>query len=410
MKIRFILVLGILIIGILVTSQSCVSDPSVVIYDYELTPSVFMPGDSGTLKLTITNAETTNTVSKTTVSGPSTTVSTDTVGAIFTKIWLVSASDKNDKLIKSTIDYKDAGELAPAASFEVTFDITAENGIIEDLYFPNVKINLESYTDVSFPIPIKVSNTSVDIIPKSVPSKISLSGETELTLNIVNNRENSVEGVSVIAEEIEGIDYISNNVFIGTLDSDSSEEASFSVVSQNIGNYNLSFKVEYKNGDNFHNTELSIPIEITQNYDVAPVIYSFPKTITKGETGDIRLEVYNAKTESISGVLVIPSSDISVSPSKYFIGSMDPDDVFSASFDIDTTELDIGKNYTVDFKVSFKQGNSYYETESVGSTFSVLKISEKQGTNPLIYLLIFVVFIILIYILIRFFKKRRISK
>ena len=84
MKIRFILVLGILLVSILITSQTCVSDPSIIIYDYELAPSVFMPGDSGTLKLTITNAETTNTVSKTTVSGPSTTVSTDTVGAIFT--------------------------------------------------------------------------------------------------------------------------------------------------------------------------------------------------------------------------------------------------------------------------------------------------------------------------------------
>ena len=410
MRIRFILVLGILLISILVTSQSCVSDPSVIIYDYELTPSVFMPGDSGTLKLTIKNAEATNTVSKTTVSGPSTTVTTDTVGAIFTKIWLVSASDKNDKLIKSTIDYEDSGELAPSASFDVTFDIIAENGIIENLYFPYIKINLESYTDVSFPIPIKVSNTSVDIIPESVPSKISLSGETEITLNIVNNRENSVDGVSVIAEEIDGIDYVSNNVFIGTLDSDSSEDVSFSIVPQNIGIYNLTFKVEFKNGDNFHNSELSVPIEITQNYDVAPVIYSFPKTFIKGETSDIRLEVYNAKTESISGVLVVPSSNISISPSKYFIGSMDPDDVFSASFDIDTKDLDVGKNYTIDFKVSFKQGDSYYETESVGSTFSVLKLSEKQSTNPLVYLLILVFFIIIIYILIRFFKKRRISK
>ena len=57
------------------------ADPAVIIDSYELYPEVFMPGDTGTLKLTIKNAETTNTVQHSSTIGSDTTVRTDTVGA-----------------------------------------------------------------------------------------------------------------------------------------------------------------------------------------------------------------------------------------------------------------------------------------------------------------------------------------
>ena len=56
---------------------------------------------------------------------------------------------------------------------------------------------------------------------------------------------------------------------------------------------------------------------------------------------------------------------------------MDPDDVFSASFDIYTDNLDYGNN-TIEFEVSFKQGNEYYKTPTISTTFSVGK---NEGTN-----------------------------
>jgi len=410
LRIKYIIFLGIFLLGILFSSSICVSDPSVIVYDYELSPSLLMPGDNGTLTLTIKNAESTNTVARTTASGSTSTVYTDTRGATINNIWIVSDSDNNGKKVKTTLNYEDTGELAPATSYDITFKIIAEDGITEGLYFPTVRIDVETYTDVSFPIPVKVSNTTLDIVKKTIPSKIPMSGATDITLSVVNSRDLSFDGVNIIAEEIEGIEYISSNVHIGTIQSGSSEDVIFSIVPQVKGKYNLSFEMKYKNGDNFHKSTLSVPIEVAENYDVAPVIYSFPKTVTKGENADVRLEVYNAKTESISGVLVIPSSNVSISPSKYFIGSMDPDDVFSASFDIDTSDLKIDENYTLDFKVSFKQGDSYYETQSVASTFTVIKPNEKQNINPLFYVLAFIITIILIYLLIRFFKKRRISK
>ena len=70
-------------------------------------------------------------------------------------------------------------------------------------------------------------------------------------------------------------------------------------------------------------------------------------------------------------------TDATVIPSQYFIGAMDPDDVFSASFDIYSDMLDYG-NHTIKFKVSFKQGSEYYETPSISHSFKVIS---GEGTN-----------------------------
>jgi hypothetical protein len=50
---------------------------------------------------------------------------------------------------------------------------------------------------------------------------------------------------------------------------------------------------------------------------------------------------------------------------------MDPDDVFSASFDIYADTVGYGTQI-IGFKVSFKQGNDYYETPLASKSFSVV--------------------------------------
>ena len=107
------------------------ADPSIIIYDYELTPKIFMPGDYGTLKLTIKNAETTNTIARTTTGSTTTTVYTDMVGATFNNIWIIPASDNYGKKVKATLNYEDTGYLAPSASFDITFKMIVETGITD---------------------------------------------------------------------------------------------------------------------------------------------------------------------------------------------------------------------------------------------------------------------------------------
>jgi len=368
----------VILITLLFTTLSCFfpnvsADPSIIIYDYELSPEVFMPGDSGTLTLTIKNAEPTNTYITTSGSSSySNNVHTDTIGAEFNNIWITAAEDNHGKQVKASLNYEDTGYLAPATSFEITFKIIAEAGITEGLYFPTVGIDIEYYTDVTFPIPVNVSNATIDLISTSVPSKISKSGSTQITFTAVNNRDSTVDNIVVTPVTIDGVEFTPESVFIESINSDSSEDITFSVKPIESGVKNLSFSISYKNGYNIHTSSFNETIEIIDTLDVGSLFTSLPKSIKKGESSRITLEVYNAKTESITGVIVTPISNTTVLPSQYFIGSMDPDDVFSASFDIFTDDLYYGNN-TIEFEVSFKQGNEYYKTPTISTMFSVGK-------------------------------------
>ena len=119
-KVGIILVSFLLLFSILIPLASAA--PSIIIYDYELTPKIFMPGDIGTLKLTIKNAEATNTQASTTTTGSTSVVYTVSVGAAFNNIWLIQSTDRNGKRVKASASYEDTGYLSPSASFDITFD------------------------------------------------------------------------------------------------------------------------------------------------------------------------------------------------------------------------------------------------------------------------------------------------
>ena len=403
MKMTIGLIVGFITIILIFPTIS--ADPTVIIEGYSLSPEVFMPGDSGILTLTIKNAESTNTVQKTETVGTSTTIRTDTVAATIDKIWITYASDGNHK-VKATQSYEDVGDLAPASSISINFKLIAEENITEGLYFPIARVDVDTYEDVHFPIPVKVSNATVDLLLTDVPSKISKSGSTLVTITAVNSRENAVDGVTIIPQSYDGLEFTPNSVFVGTLEADASSEASFSIKPDDVGIHNLSFNVQFKNGDNVHTEQMTSTIEVVESLDVAPVLVSFPSKIEKGKSTRVSLEVYNAKTESITGVIVTPITEATVSPSQYFIGSMDPDDVFSASFDISPGTLPYG-TYNLGFKVTFKQDNEYFETPIISSNFSVIPATQRGREGGLFVLIGAVIIAILVILFFVFYKKKR---
>ena len=382
-----------------------------------------MPGDEGILRVTLKNAEPTNTYAYATVIGSTTYTSTDSVGAEFNNIWITKSEDSNGKEVRATLNYENTGYLAPTASFELIFQIIAEDGIKEGLYFPKINIDIETFTDAIFPIPLNVSNATVELIETSVPSKISQSGATQIDFSVVNNRASAVNNIIITPQEHEGITFSPESVFLESLNGDSAEEITFSLNPLSLGFHNVTFNMSFKNGNNIHYEELTTKIEVIDTLDVGSVFTTIPRSITQGKSSRISLEVYNAKTESITGVIVTPITDAIVLPSQYFIGAMDPDDVFSASFDIYTEDLDLG-TYDLEFDVSFKQDNEYYQTPSLATQYEVISgqgysygangvtngDTEQQSGNlmmsclPILIAIIVLVAIIIIY---RWKKGRR---
>jgi hypothetical protein len=371
-----------------------------------------MSGDTAILDITIYNAETSATSTTQTTSSSTTTTIVQTSGANIAKVWITTVYD-GDKKISASSSFEDIGKIASGANIPLSFKITSDEGITEDWYFPKVKINLEDAThqDVEYPITIRVSNKTVELINSEVPSTIYMSGATDISLTVVNNFEASIDAVTVEPNNVEDFNIYPKRVFIGTMEPDSNEEVSFSLNPLIQGNLNLSFIVNYKNGQNLHNSTLDFTMKVVDSLDVAPVIYSVPSTVGKGENARIRLEVYNAKSEEIAGVIVNPvNTNLSISPSQYFIGSMDPDDVFSASFEVDTNNLNIGENYSIDFEVSFKQGENYFETPAVNAKFKVVQTTETNNPLNMCYAGVTIIVVLISIILFFFIRKRRKEK
>jgi hypothetical protein len=401
------------------------ASPAVMISQYELSPEILMPGDTAVLTLLVKNAETVATQTSTSVSGGDSSTIVRTLGVNIDNIW-ITAAQSGGKQIRATANYEDIGSLAAGASIEVPFKLLVNKSMSEGVYFPIVNIDVSSGTDVIYPLLVKVSNASVDLLPTSVPSKISKGGTTELTVTAVNKRENAVNEI-IITPQGDGVEFVPQSYFIGSLAAKTSEDVVFSAKPIETGASNISFIVSYKNGDNLHTNSLVAPLSVIEALDVAPIITNFPLSITKGGSSRISIEVYNAKTEKITGVLVTPICNATVIPSQYFIGSMDPDDVFSASFDIYADTVGYGTQ-SIGFKVSFKQGNDYYETPLVSKTFSVVSgpgtsyqssggSSSTSGSygmsqtpslvtclTPLIIIIVIIIVVVLLYMR---WKKRR---
>jgi len=419
------ILLLLLLIGSILSIPVVSANPAVMIAAYTFEPSVLIPGDTALLTLTVKNAELTSTQTRASSSGDETVTTVDTIGATINEISITPAFS-GTRQIRATTKYEDIGILAPGANLDVTFKIVADATLPEGIYFLTANIDVAGYTDVIYPIPIAVRNTTVDLIGTDVPSKLSMSGITEITLTVVNQRDAAVKGVTVTPHPIDGLEFIQESVYVGTVAAASSEEVTIDVRPLETGVKNLTFEMSYMNGYNQHYTSLTRFVEIIETLDVAPIITSFPLSIKKGDSAKISIEVYNAKTETITGVIVTPISNCTIIPSQYFIGSMDPDDVFSATFDIYTDTVDYGQQ-TIGFEVTFKQAEDYYNTPIVSHTFLVSTTNgasyssssgSSQGSNGmnalpslttcvLTLVLVLVVIIVCVLLFIRWRKKRK---
>ncbi len=83
---------------------------------------------------------------------------------------------------------------------------------------------------------------------------------------------------------------------------------------------------------------------------MALILVDAPKSVLRGEVAKIEFDVANGLSKDVRAVSVVPVPRKSrergavILPSEYFIGDMEAGDVFSASFSVDTSELEEGDN------------------------------------------------------------------
>ena len=353
---------------------SAADGPAVMITDYKVEPEVLMPGDTGTIIVTIKNMDTqsseTETTTTTTTSYTSSTTTTSTVNAEIESIRLSSRSRDIGWLQEGfqRSEYFNVGALGPGESITIAIPIKAAAYTSEGTYFPEVCIEVDNGDNVRFPIPVKVESSSVEILEKDIPSEISLSESKEIAMVVANNRPNSVSGVKVLVKaKTEELEFTPECIFIGNLAPYEKRDVNFSLTPLSVGNKDIQFEVEYKNGVNSHRNALKSAVFVRSNADVRLILVDAPKSVLKGEVAKIDFDVANGMPKDVKAVSVVPVSNGEgrerILPSEYFIGDMEAGDVFSASFDVDTRELSAGEN-RIAFKLAFRDIDTdrIYET------------------------------------------------
>ncbi len=382
----WLLVIALLAVGALIplAAAATAEKPAVMVTGYSVEPAVLMPGDTGTITLTIKNPfidySTSETETSVDPSGATeqTTTTTSSRG-MSAEIETIRVSDKSQDtrwLAESTdrTEYTNVGTLGPGESMTVSLPITVQSYAPDGTYFPEAYIAVENGDNVRFPLTVVIDSSELELLKEDIPSEIAL-GESKVVMIVVaNNRPNMVNGVNVLVRSSRtDLEFTPQGVYVGNLNAYEQRTVSFTLTPYSAGVQDLTFAATYKNGNNVHTTGLSAAVTAKSAADVKLILVDAPDFVYQGDIARIDFDVANGKGKDIKAVSVIPAtSGLKILPSEYFIGDMEVGDVFSASFDLHTSDLDVGE-ITLPFELLYKdvETDKVYSAEGYSVTVEI---------------------------------------
>jgi hypothetical protein len=403
---------------LLVTATaSATGGPAVMIVDYDVEPEALMPGDTGTITLTIKNPSIyTEPLETDTITGeigiPQQTVKTGDVSGTSTQS--ISAEIGTIRLISSgsgiewssegfqRTEYDNIGALGPGESIKISIPIKADIYARDGTYHPEVNIEVENGENVRFPVSVKVDSSEVEILEKDVHPVISLSESKQIGLVVANNRPNPVNGVNVhMKAKTDELEFTPEQIFIGSLGASEKREVSFTLTPLSAGDKDISFDVTYKNGDNVHHNELKSSVLVKSIADVKLILVNVPEFVYKGDIAKIEFDVANGMAKEIKAVSVMHviengNGGVRILPSEYFIGDMEVGDVFSASFELFTDDFSVGDT-EIPFKLVFRDLDTDKRYETPGYVV-LLEVKEQQESELPLYLFIIALLVIIVVV------------
>lgn len=96
----------------------------------------------------------------------------------------------------------------------------------------------------------------------------------------------------------------------------------------------------------------------------------------------INLNIANPRANTVNAVTIVPSAPgIRFSPDQYYIGTMDPDEVFTISFGIDSDNpaKQLNKPINLSFVAKFKNGDTWHESGAYITNYIPPKDNTRQN-------------------------------
>nr|QNO54256.1 hypothetical protein IIFEDBNN_00040 [Methanosarcinales archaeon ANME-1 ERB7] len=387
---------------------SAIDGPAVMVTSYTVEPEALMPGDTGTITLTIKNMDEQSSETVETVSGigsqSTKKQSKSSISAEIETIRLSSRSSDIEWVSEGSrrTEYYNVGALGPGEGLEISIPIKAADYARDGTYHPEVYIEVENGENVRFPVCVKVDSSEVELLEMDVHPEISLSESKQIGLVVANNRPNPVSGVNVhVKAKTDEIEITPKQIFIGSLAADEKRVVNFTLTPLSAGDIDLPFDVTYKNGDNVHHNNLESSVLVKSIADVKLILVNAPEFVYKGDIAKIEFDVANGMAKDIKAVSVKPAivgetGGVRLLPSEYFIGDMEVGDVFSASFELYTVDLDVGDT-EIPFKLAFRDLDTDKRYELPGYAVHI-EVKEPQDGELPIYLLIVALLVIIVVV------------
>ena len=350
MKNQFLIVsVLLLLIGISAVSAASISgntvtaisplDAAALVYvsGYDISPAVFYPDETGTVTVHVTNAANTSV----TVSQP-------------------DLMDPHFHVVSNGA-YVTATSIGPAETVDFNFIVTADAS--DGTYFPlfTVSTHVQGASEIHSQIKIKVDSTDVRASISSKPDTFSISKKDSVNVSVVNPRDGDITNVLIIPEA-DGATVFPSEYYAGTVKAGSSIQAPFQITPNN--HTDVTFHVEYDNGDNKHTTDVVLPIVIGEDKTAAVPVINNVVVTSSGTNYQMTGDITNAGiTDAAAMVVTVDPPARGVEPyTEYAIGALASDDF--SSFELTFASNDLS---AVPVKVSWKDadGNSFSSVKTM---------------------------------------------
>jgi hypothetical protein len=96
----------------------------------------------------------------------------------------------------------------------------------------------------------------------------------------------------------------------------------------------------------------------------------------------INLNIANPRSNTINAVTIVPSAEgVRFSPDQYYIGTMDPDEVFTISFGVDSENpaRPISRAVNLSFVAKFKNGDTWHESGPYVTSYNPPRDNSRQN-------------------------------
>ncbi|MDG6243308.1 MAG: hypothetical protein QCH31_02785 [Methanolobus sp.] len=397
----------VLIVAVLLTTFSFSGAASTTIrptvsLDYEMEPEVFMPGDTGTITVTLKNMAT---------------------GEIYVReddetldmnAYIASGSlNGNGKLEILDKSYTNVGLLGPGDNLKLTFNVKVKDNVANGVHYADLKlIGGSNMYDLNYPIPVKVDDRSVKLIISDLPSTL-MNEVSIISIDVVNRRPNDVKSV-IVTPYAEGMIFTPSDYFVGAIQEGDKSTATFTLntMSSEKEHNTVSFYTSFFNGDNLHHTEnTSKDVRIIKQ---SPLVFTGIETVSTGNKYTITGDLNNFGITDARNVMVSIASRDGLEPvqpyANYFIGTLEADDF--SSFEL-SARVTSGNITAIPILIEFRDPDNAYTAISqeipihsgTGATFSVKNDENESSTG--LWLMAGIIAIGIIAVIGYSWKKRR---